>query len=81
MKYTDTQRLDYYEANERDFRFIRGVTMDGMCPCWSYWSPEEGRGPKTRRKTLREAIDAALDNGGSMFFDNKKDLDASRPKS
>jgi hypothetical protein len=32
--------------------------MDGKYPCWSVWSPKEGR---TTRKTLREAIDASMD--------------------
>lgn len=67
-KYTDTQRLDYFEQHDRDFRYIRNPTMCGKYPAWSYWSMEEGRNDTTIRKTLREAIDAALDGGGAAFL-------------
>ena len=62
--YTDTQRLDYFESNSRDFRFIDHPSMDGKYPAWSYWSTEKGRNQNTIRKTLRDAIDAAMNEGG-----------------
>lgn len=53
----DTVRLDWFENHNSLFRFIRDVSMDGKYPCWSVWTPKEGR---TTRKTLREAIDASM---------------------
>ena len=60
----DKRRLDYMDQHFRDFRFISHPTMDGKYPAWSYWSPEKGRNDETLRKTLREAIDAAMNEGG-----------------
>lgn len=56
----DTKRLDFFEQHADWFRYsgTSTVTMDGKYPCWSVWTPKEGR---TTRKTLREAIDAAMD--------------------
>lgn len=56
----DTERLDFFENNAEWFRYtgISTLTMDGKYPCWSVWTPKEGR---TTRKTLREAIDAAME--------------------
>jgi len=56
----DKIRLDFFEQNSSWFRHtgLSTVTMDGKYPCWSVWTPKEGR---TTRKTLREAIDAAME--------------------
>jgi len=53
----DTQRLTFLARAFKDFRFIGYPSMDGATPCWSCHTPAEGR---TTRKTLREAIDAAM---------------------
>lgn len=58
--YTDTQRLDYFEAHQKDFRYINSVSMDGKWPCWSVWTCMLGRSDKTNVKTLRGAIDLAI---------------------
>jgi hypothetical protein len=55
---TDTVRLDWLANNINCYKFIGHPSMDGKYPCWSVWSPKEGR---TTRKTLREAIDASMD--------------------
>lgn len=57
---TDSERLDWFENNSEQFRYsgTSTITMDGKYPCWSVWTPKEGR---TTRKTLREAIDASMD--------------------
>ena len=68
MERTDTERLDYFEENRQTFRACRSVTMDGNYPCWSVWTALEGT---TRRKTLREAIDAAMD-AGDEFLKSKE---------
>ena len=71
-EYTDTQRLDYYERHSTDFRFINRPTMCGKYPAWSYWSPDRGRNEFTLRKTLREAIDAAMNEGGLIKGEETK---------
>lgn len=56
----DKKRLDFFEQNASWFRYSGAstITMNGEYPRWSVWTPKEGR---TSRKTLREAIDAAMD--------------------
>jgi hypothetical protein len=55
---TDTERLDWFEEHNKDFRYSSHPTMDGKYPCWIVWTYKEG---STTRKTLREAIDASMD--------------------
>ena len=61
MDNKDTERLNFFEQHADWFRYsgTSTVTMDGKYPCWSVWTPKEGR---TARKTLREAIDAAMED-------------------
>lgn len=54
--YTDTERLDYYEENSKDFQFVDRRLITGVY--WTYYSPIHGKG--NRKPTLREAIDATL---------------------
>ena len=62
---TDTERLDWLEKHfeSNSFRFVTGrPTMDNSSPPhWSLWTYNEGR---TSRPTLREAIDAAIEEPG-----------------
>lgn len=57
--FTDTQRLDFFEEHSTEFRYSSGISMDGSRPCWYIWLRAEGR---TRRKTLRESIDAVMED-------------------
>ncbi len=54
----DTKRLDFFEENQGWFRYSSHPSMCGTYPCWIVWTPKEGT---TKRKTLREAIDAAME--------------------
>jgi hypothetical protein len=57
-KPTDTERINWLEINWRDIRKIDlGPKMDGSGIEWSTWTPSEGR---TKRLTMRDAIDAAM---------------------
>lgn len=51
-------RLDFFEQNESWFRYSSHPSMCGTYPCWIVWTPKYGT---TKRKTLREAIDAAME--------------------
>lgn len=59
---SDTERLNWLEDNfySNSLRFIPGSpTMDGSHPPrWSLWTYKEGT---TTRPTLREAVDAAIE--------------------
>ena len=55
---TDTERLNFFEEHPSLFRYCGDPSMDGKRPCWFVWTPSEG---STRRKTLREAIDACME--------------------
>lgn len=55
---TDTMRLNFFEKNQQWFRYSSHPSMDGKYPCWIVWTPKYGT---TQRKTLREAIDAAME--------------------
>ena len=52
---TDKERIDFLEVSQKSFRYIDSVTMDEKYPCWSVNGPAGNK----KRKTLREAIDAA----------------------
>lgn len=54
----DTERLNWFEEHQRDFKYSPYPSMDGKYPCWVVWTHKEGT---TTRKTLREAIDASMD--------------------
>lgn len=56
----DSERLSFLEEHWRvlSLRYIFHPSMDGRYPCWSIWTPKEGT---IQRKTLREAIDAAME--------------------
>jgi hypothetical protein len=54
---TDTERLDFFEEFNQWFRYNGDPSMDGARPCWYVYAPSVGR---TRKKTLREAIDVAM---------------------
>lgn len=56
----DKARLDHYEANNRNYRYISDVSMDGKYPAWSYRPPSGGIRDTTLHNTLRAAIDAAM---------------------
>ena len=52
----DKMRMDFLEQSQKSFRYCPSVTMDGKYPCWSV----NGTKGNKKRKTLREAIDAAM---------------------
>ena len=55
---TDEARLTFFDQNESWFHYSSHPTMCGRYPCWIVWTPKYGR---TERKTLRKAIDAAME--------------------
>ena len=59
---TDSARLYFYETHHKDFRYHGHPTMDNKYPAWSVWTALQGKTPKTVRKTLREAIDLAMND-------------------